>query len=701
MNRDNRYANPAADEWFRRVTEDFSLFPFAFDYDGRRVSGFPAGETALIERVEEDAGDGRRRVRAAWRADDSLVVRLDALHDGRFGASEWTVRFENDGQANSGLIENPRTVIDIPGERPILRGIMGDHVNHYRPYALDLRDMPRYFENNTGRATHVTFPYFNLEHGGGGSMLAVGWAGTWRADFRYDAAAGMTRATLRSVNGLRIRLKPGESVRTALFVRADYTVRGEAAAQNYWRRYFVERNLPRADADGSALQPFSTACLALDTGRPNSDGSISEGYDTWEPSLRKMLDEDVKVDFRWFDAGWYTAPDGSSPTEDWWGTVGTWALDGRKWPGDTFRASTDFARAHGMKTLMWFEPERVTDPASLEKNWGYRREWGIDYDQRPDVPANRRVISNNIGDAECFRWTVDRVKKTLADNRVELYREDNNSDQAALWRAMDGAEGPDRRGVTECKFIDAHYRMWDEIIACTLGYGGCGFVDSCASGGGRNDLESLRRGVPLLRSDDDRQSTGMRLSMTTAFNLWVPFCGAINREKAWQLDARGTLDMYVWRASYLAAMNVDAQFVHDPDQDFTLLRRGLREWKKLAPFILKDMYVLTPWHSPEDTAGFTAFSYYDPDRREGALLAFRQENCPEDELTLTLPYVPDGGICLLTDEDSGERASQVGLDMRLSGLILRFPSKRQARLIWVRVISPEEAAGEAGTALTV
>ena len=71
-----------------------------------------------------------------------------------------------------------------------------------------------------------------------------------------------------------------------------------------------------------------------------------------------MIAEDVKVDFRWFDAGWYVAPDGSSPETDWWGTIGTWALDPAKWPGDSFRQSTDFARAHGMRTLMWFEPER-------------------------------------------------------------------------------------------------------------------------------------------------------------------------------------------------------------------------------------------------------------------------------------------------------------------------------------------------------
>ena len=44
------------------------------------------------------------------------------------------------------------------------------------------------------------------------------------------------------------------------------------------------------------------------------------------------------------------------------------------------------------------------------------------------------------------------------------------------------------------------------------------YVDSCASGGGRNDLESMRRGVPFLRSDSDRTTAAIRLAMTSSFS---------------------------------------------------------------------------------------------------------------------------------------------------------------------------------------
>ena len=84
-----------------------------------------------------------------------------------------------------------------------------------------------------------------------------------------------------------------------------------------------------------------------------------------------MFAEDAKVDFRWLDAGWYSDPEGNTVPTDSWGTVGSWELDPEKWPGDTLLESVEFAHANDMKTLMWFEPERVTHPEALAKNYGY------------------------------------------------------------------------------------------------------------------------------------------------------------------------------------------------------------------------------------------------------------------------------------------------------------------------------------------
>ncbi|MBO5052558.1 MAG: alpha-galactosidase [Clostridia bacterium] len=674
------YQNSQADGWYRQLLQDTTAFPFFYTYGGVRYAGF--SPTCLIGR--ETSRDGERETAVLrYQISEALVATLKLTHSYAYGVTEWTVYFHNPSQRNSELLAAAETQLRFAGESPVLKGILGDHVNQYRPYSISLTEMPVRFTSESGRATHVSFPYFNLEHGTGGSMLAIGWAGTWTADFRYEN--GETVYTARSVNNLCTYLKPGETIRTALFVRADYTVRRESYATNYWRSWFIAENLPKEDASGKPLAPFSTCCLASDTGLPNSDGSISERHTTWRPSLEKMIEENVKVDFRWFDAGWYTSPDKQTVESDWWNTIGTWVLDPEKWPGESFRESTDFAREHGMRTLMWFEPERVTNPAALAENFGYREEWGIRCNaiDRYET-ASREVVTNNIGDPACFAWTLKQVTDTLRRGKVEMYREDNNSNPGELWRYLDTVEGEGRTGITESRFIDAHYRLWDGIIDCTLSYGGCGFVDSCASGGGRNDLESMRRGVPLLRSDSDRTTTGLRLSMTTAFNKWIPFCGANTKEKTGELALTGRTDPYTWRASYLPALNVDSQFVQDPDQDFDILRFGLSEWKKLSPYLLKDLYVLTPWHAERDTYSFTALAYFDEETRRGALLAFRQENCPASELSLSLPFVPAGATVCLTDEDSGE-AITVCAQAEGAALTLCFAEPRSARLLWIEV----------------
>ena len=667
------YRNLTADQWYKKTVENLQEFPFGFTYDGTEYKGFSSSFFFEEDRQTVTQNEKETQTITGLFA-KQLRITLIVTHYYSHGATEWTVWFENISDQNSAVLEALKTEWTFDGAQPILKGILGDHVNQYRPYCQELCGSTVTFSSDSGRATHINFPYFNLEYGNGGAMLSIGWAGTWKAVFRSDGTH--TVCTASSVNNAKLYLKPGEKIRTALFTVAPYTVRNEHYATNYWRDWYVQYNLPKADAQGNALQPFSTCCFASDTGRVNSDGSISEGYDTWRPTFEKMFAENAKTDFRWVDAGWYQAPDlGSAvphdPERDWWQTVGTWVLDPKKWPEKTFLESTEFARANGMKTLMWFEPERVTSPDELVKHFGYKRAWAIEQE-------GVKAISNNIGDAECLKWTTDRICKLLRENKVEMYREDNNCNPAQLWNYMDAKEGENRRGITEYKFIQAHYQMWDDIIACTLSYGGCGFVDSCASGGGRNDLESMRRGVPLLRSDSDRTSTALRLSMTTAFNKWIPFCGANTKEKQHSLAPTGVSDPYVWRASYLPVLNVDSQFVQDPNQNFDVLRFGLQEWKKVTPYLLKDFYTLTPWHTEKDNTDFTVYCYYDPETEKGVLFAFAQERCERNTLTVQLPFAENGGTYQLEDEDGKAVCETDG------SITLSFAQARTARLLWVR-----------------
>jgi len=652
---------------------DLGTLPFAFVYDGTAYTGFPAETFRQVEHRRSVQGGKESNLFVLQEGD--LQVTVDTAFYAGYGAYEWTVWFENIGTQNSGVIKNMQAAdMTFAGVRPVLKGILGDHENQYRPYVSVLEEAPVHFRSDKGRPTHIWFPYFNLEHGDGGTLIALGWGGTWEAQFSSNGK-DKTHFTATGTNDLCTYLKPGEKIRSPLMSFLPYTVRDENYATNLWRRWFLECNLPRLNANGDIVKPFSTTWLAGDTGIPNSDGSISERHFTWKPSLEKIFSEGITFDYRWFDAGWYCAPDGSTVEKDWWGTVGTWELDTLKWPGDSFRDSVDFAHEHGMKTLVWFEPERVTHLDDLVKNWGYQREWAIDCG----------AIVNNIGNEECLQWTLGRILSFMEKQNVDMYREDNNNDPRKGWDALSALEGANRAGIVENKSVVAHYRLWDGIIAYCARNGKDTFVDSCASGGGRNDLESLRRGIPLMRSDADRTTTALRLSMGTAFNRWVPFHGAACNEQSEQLAVDGKRDIYIFRASYNPILNLSAQWVQDPRTDFELIRSGLREWETVKDYLLKDFYLLTPWNGPEDKTHWTSYVYFNPETDSGVLFAFRMEEAAEHSCLLRLTMLDPGSTYELCDADTGVIGTFTGSELAV-GHIVTHPLPRSAALIYIRPV---------------
>ena len=649
--------------------------PVAFVYNGQERTGLEGLELLSQDIRTTPAG---RTMTARFRLDENVEIRVEAALNGEFGETEYTVWFENKGATPSAELSGLRSIITtFPGANPELRGCLGDHVNRYADYDTPLRDTTVRFVSTNGRATHIVFPYFDLVHGDGGTLLALGWAGTWQAEFQADGA--QTRWTAANCNDFDSVLLPGEKVRTALVVLLPYKGRDRDDASNLWREWFLKYNLPKADAEGHDIQPFSTACFASDTGLPNSDGSISERFYTWKRTLERLIYEDVVPDFRWFDAGWYFDARGKTVPKDWFGTVGTWELDTIKWPGKTFLESNEACHKAGMKVLTWFEPESVCDVEDLQANYGYNPAWADHY--------RRNRYTSNLGIRECLEWTLGRITKMMDENGVDLFREDNNSNPVKAWGAFDArtaeATGLPRTGITENLAIQGHYELWDRILSFCAANGKCTFIDNCASGGGRNDIESLRRSLPFMRSDYDRTTTGLRLSMSWSYCRWVPFHGANTKESENELDPgiAGGSTFYITRASWLPVYNLSEQFTHDVELDYDRVRATFGEWKKYRHLLVKDFHPLTPWHGPEDTSGWTAFVWQDRKTGEAVLEAFRQETCPEADYTARMPFLQAGKTYTLTNEDTGEVRTMTGSALASEGLALTLDTPKSSA-VW-------------------
>lgn len=669
-----------AEKLFREKLVEAANLPMSFVYDNKAYKGL--GDLAKLgDDAMADTANGLGAT-FRYRLDENVIVSLELAFNAEFGEMEYTVWFENTGKTPSKVLRDVYAIdAEVTGAEPVLRGCLGDHANFYAAYEHDLRKGTQFFRSDGGRATHVVFPYFDFVHGDGGTLIALGWAGTWNAMF--SPQDDFVTLKVQTCNDFNAALLPGEKVRTGLIVLLPYKGRNADDATNLWREWWMTCNMPRANAQGDPILPFSTNCWASDTGLPNSDGSISERSFTWRPTLEKILKEDVKPTFRWFDAGWYFDPEGNTVESNWWGTIGSWELDRVKWPGNSFRESNEACHAVGMKVLTWFEPERVTNVPALVKNYGYKAEWAID--------NGRGVITNNLGNDECLQWTMGRIIKMLDENAVDLFREDNNSDPGSSWPALDNAEskqyGIPRRGVNENKSIQGHYKLWDGIIDYCGKHGKCTFVDSCASGGGRNDIESMRRGIPFMRSDYDRTTTAMRLSMTASFCKWIPFHGASTKETQGQLESakgRGS-DEYVNRVSLLPVYNISGyDFTHNPDIDFDLLRRNFGEWKRYNHLLSRDLYVLTPWHHHLDRYGWTSFAYDAPEKGESILLVFRMENCRTDTFVAKLPFAEDGKRYELKNMDTGKTVVMEGEALRTRGVAVTLDHPRASALFEVK-----------------
>lgn len=671
--------NNKAEKLFYSICRNPRTVPVSLCLNGEtiRASQCPIKEKTLSE------NNGIKTLAVRFALSETMEMLFTVRLCEKYGETEFFVTLTNNGTVPSEVISrfmSAQMILDGDAENAVLKGIGGDYDAFYAPYEMPLKDFTPFFRSERGRPTHTYFPYFNLDCGTGGWLIALGWGGTWSA--RFEKTPDGVAFTAANCPGLETVLLPGESIRSALTVLIPYNKTSDSDVMNLWRRWFIEYNMPRKNREGDPIRPFTTSCFACDTGLPNSDGSISENSNTWRETVDKLLSENIALDYRWFDAGWYSDPDGNTVSTDWFGTVGSWTIDRAKWGEDGFEKSVRYCRSHGIKTLAWFEPERVSHTDALEKNFGYDRRWAID--------CGKGALWNNIGDPDCLKWTTNRIVTFLRENDVDMYREDFNIDPKPYWDAADCADaetyGLPRAGITENKGVCAHYALWDAIIADMAERGKDTFVDCCASGGGRNDILSLRRGIPLLRSDADRTTLNLRLSMTTSFNAWIPFCGSSTKETARQEEVSAGADDYAFRASFLPVMNLTECWSKNKSLDYDAVRRSIDEWKSINDLLLKDVYFLTPWQNRLDDAGITALAYFDDQNGKGVVLAFRKENCERDSVTVKLPFAGNDEKYVMRGENLPETA--ISGKTAAEGLVVRLPDKRTSALVYLERIRP-------------
>ena len=611
--------------------------PFTFIYDGKPSAGLMANWEKKSEAKKLDEQRNQRTL--TWTDPKTkLEVRCVSVEYTDFPVAEWTVYFRNTGTANTPIVENIQT-LDTRLERTdggefVLHGCKGDDCNPgaYEPYAETLGPgVKRAFAAVRGRPTQVTFPYYNLQMPGGGMIVVVGWPGQWASSFVRDAAKGVQITAGQELTHLY--LKPGEEIRTPLvalmFWRGGDTVR----AQNLWRRWMLANNTPQLNR--KPIRPLLTFC----------DGGFVPGLKTSEAGEKLFIDrlarEKISLDYWWIDAGWY-------PCKNDWGNTGTWQPDPERYPHG-LKAVSDYVHARNTGLIVWFEPERVTPGTWLTKN---HPEW---------VLGGKNGGLLNLGDKDAWNWLVGHVDRLLVEQGIDFYRQDFNYDPLDAWRGHDAA---DRQGMTENLHVQGYLAYWDELQRRHPGM----LIDSCASGGRRNDLETLRRAVPLLRSDYQPAgvaSTAGNQGHTYGLSSWIPYYGqgVYYQPQSFAYCAR----------SYMCPAFAIVGDVRTNEMDWNLYRHLVAQWREVADFMLGDYYPLMPYSL--DEGQWIAWQFYRPESGRGMIQAFRRTNSSYESVRLKLHGLEPDAVYEITNLDTKAATRIRGKELLERGLLVDIGEK--------------------------
>ena len=620
----------------RRSPYDTEPF-FSFFYDGKPSADFLK---SWKQKRQSTPVDNSRTKHQITYTDPrtGLEITCSGVEYKDFPVVEWTLYFKNTSNMDTPIVSDIQA-IDTRFERNsteeyVLHRHKGDNctADSFEPVdELLAPGKERRIANTGGRPTQTEFPYFNIASGGEGLIYVLSWPGQWSTEFRRDNANGL---------GLRggqeethFTLLPGEEVRSPMVV-LQFWKKDRIHAQNVWRAWMLAHSMPRP---GGKLPPLPE--LAACSSHQFAE-MINANTDNQKLFIDKYLERGIKLDYWWMDAGWYYNQSG-------WPHTGTWEVDQNRFPGG-LRPISDHAHGKDVDIIVWFEPERVAADTWLTEN---HPEW---------IHGGEDGGLLDLGNKEAWTWLVNHVDTLISSEGIDLYRQDFNMDPLSFWRKKDTE---DRRGITEIRHVEGYLAYWDELIRRHPNM----LIDSCASGGRRNDLETLRRAVPLLRSDYIMEPTGNQCH-GYVLPLWFPFFGT-GTSKTGAYEIRSTLCPH-----FTACWDQ-----RDTSIDWAGIKRVVDQWKSVSPNYYGDYYPLTAY-SRDDTE-WMAWQFNRPEANCGMVQVFRRPESIYSAAQLPLYGLEPGRSYTVVNLDEPESPGEYsGEFLMLRGLPVTITERPGALL---------------------
>ncbi len=566
-------------------------------------------------------------------------ITLPLPHEEFFNRQAWQQQFEDVTQiyAPSGSTWYYDEFACYPHRMDDVRFIGQAAPNRSRKYAT-----------TGGRSSEKNAPFFNIYSQGKGYIAAIGWSGQWNCEIRRMEDGVLIKSGIEDTH---FRLMPGEKFRTSSIVIMPYE--GSVIdSHNKWRK-LVKEHFSLIGQEGR--DKHGPLCM-------NVWGGM-----TTESVLKRLetaRQNDLPFEYLWMDAGWYGIDTAATPDEfegDWADHTGDWRVSPLIHTNN-LKDVADAAHKAGMKFLLWFEPERVISTTPIVQ-------------EHPEYffePANEKSKNRllNLGDPAAWKYCYQIVAGLIENIGVDCYRQDFNMPPLQDWRHNDVE---DRKGISEIRHINGLYRLWDALLE-RFPYL---LIDNCASGGRRIDIETLRRSIPLWRSDyqcsANYQIEGTQCHHLT-FNRWMPYSGT---------GSGRPYDTYRMRSAYSPALATNYTFSErdifgDDPEKMAWLKERLHEYLKVRPLMTEDFYPLTEVTDCSDA--WSAAQFDRPSHKDGMVQLFRREKSPFASASFDLHSIEEKDTYVFTDADGGETFTISGAELKTQGFRVTLPEKRSAKI---------------------
>jgi alpha-galactosidase len=615
----------------------------------------PQGWTREVGRAVR--GDGIDQTRMAWRSPPAsgLSATVEWLRFPDPPACEWLLSLAQAGDACGPLLTEVYPLdITLPladGARlHYARGGMAGP-DDYAPVGepLPTATAARFeLAASGGRSSNRHLPFFNVQTGADrGFMVAVGWSGQWHAIVETDGQGHLrVRAGMQDV---ALALAPGEAIRTPRIVVIPWhgdPVDGHNALRRFLRRWHTPR------LRGAPPPPMTWA---------NTWFTFNCGYAVNDANQKESMDGAARLGLEYLtvDAGWYEC---AHPF--WWDGVGSWVPRRDAFPGG-FAPLAAYGRERGVGFGLWFEPERAAASSRLARE---HPEWLLGPSDvlaaaAASVGVEHSSLLVNLGLPEVQDWLIGLVDEYVRQG-MRWFRHDFNLDPLPVWRA---ADPPHRQGISEIRYIEGLYRILDEIHRRHPDL----YIEGCASGGRRIDLETLSRNHGYWATDMMCGTPEPMQAHIWGFNRYLlPNW----HNTVLQMPNAPLADTPANRYAFFSFLGGAPCLCFDlrsPQLDHDLGRRWLALFRSLRHLTFGDFYPLTD-HSLRRDA-WLAFQFDSPERGEGLVVAFRRPACPEARALFALRGLCASARYCVRDCLAGGETRHPGAAL-LAGLAVERPA---------------------------